>query len=70
MFIKLEVTDGHHQLDPTETKKGAKVQCFPLYSILLATERTQTNYFNLEVSGHEFEILQTIPWHKVDIKVI
>ena len=45
------------------------VQCFPLYSILLAVGRTQVDFFSLDVEGHELRILKTIPWHKVDIKV-
>ena len=45
------------------------VQCFPLYSILLAVGRTTVDFFSLDVEGHELRILQTIPWHKVDIKV-
>lgn len=45
------------------------VQCFPFYSVLLAVNRTQIDFFSLDVEGHELQILQTIPWHKVDIKV-
>lgn len=44
-------------------------QCFPLYSILLAINRTQIDYFSFDVEGYEPAILRTIPWHKVDIKV-
>jgi hypothetical protein len=45
------------------------VQCFPLYSILLAVNRTNIDFFSLDVEGHEAKVLQTIPWHKVNIKV-
>ncbi len=45
------------------------VQCFPLYSILLAIGRTKVDFFGLDVEGSEYKILKTIPWHKVDIKV-
>jgi len=45
------------------------VQCFPLYSILLAVNQTSLDYFSLDVEGHELFVLKTIPWHKVDIKV-
>ena len=45
------------------------VQCFPLYSILLAVGRTTVDIFSLYVEGHELRILQTIPWHKLNIKV-
>lgn len=45
------------------------VQCFSLYSILLAVGRTTVDFFSLDVEGHELRILQTIPWHKLNIKV-
>ena len=45
------------------------VQCFPLYSILLAVGRTRIDYFSLDVEGHELLVLNTIPFDKVDIKV-
>lgn len=50
-------------------QKLAIVQCFPLYSILLAIGRTEIDFFSLDVEGHELKILRTIPWHKITIKV-
>lgn len=47
-----------------------KAQCFPLYSMLIAVGRTQVDYFSLDIEGSELQVLKTIPWHKVDIKVI
>lgn len=55
--------------DHENLKTVYKVQCFPLYSILLAVEKTEIDFFGLDVEGSEFKILRTIPWHKVDIKV-
>jgi hypothetical protein len=46
------------------------LQCFPLYSILLAVGKTKVDYFSLDVEGSETQILKTVPWHRVDIKVI
>ncbi len=46
-----------------------EVQCFPFYSVLLASNRTNVDYFSLDVEGFEIKILKTIPWEKVDIKV-
>ncbi|KAL7640214.1 UNVERIFIED_CONTAM: hypothetical protein RMT77_009628 [Armadillidium vulgare] len=49
-------------------KEGlVEVQCLPIYSILLALNRTTIDYFSLDVEGHELEVLQTIPWNKVNI---
>ena len=46
------------------------IQCFPLYSILLACGRTDIDLFSLDIEGAELDVLKTIPWTKVDIKVI
>ncbi len=46
-----------------------KVQCFPLYSILLALGKTDFDYFSLDVEGSEYKILRTVPWRKVNITV-
>ena len=51
------------------TSEIVQVQCFPLYSILLAVNRTTVDFFSLDVEGSELDVLNTIPWHKVDIKV-
>ena len=51
------------------TTEIVQVQCFPLYSILLAVNRTTVDFFSLDVEGSELDVLNTIPWHKVDIKV-
>ena len=55
----------------TETKSERLfgVQCFPLYSILLAVNRTAIDFISLDVEGHEFKILETVPWHKLEVKV-
>lgn len=45
------------------------VQCFPLYSILLAVNRTQVDYLALDLSGHEYEVIRSIPFAKVNITV-
>lgn len=49
--------------------ESVTIQCFPLYSVLLAVGRTAIDFFSLDVEGHELKILETIPWHKVNIKV-
>lgn len=48
----------------------SQVQCFPLYSILLALGKTRVDYLSLDVEGLELDVLKTIPWTKVDISVI
>ena len=50
--------------------KIKNVQCFPLYSILLALGRTDIDMFSLDIEGAELDVLRTIPWTKVDINVV
>jgi hypothetical protein len=57
------------QIQQKDTENIYKMQCFPLYSILLAIGRTDVDYFGLDVEGAEYNILKTIPWHKVNMKV-
>ena len=45
------------------------VQCFPLYSYLRALNRTKVDYFSLDVEGSELDVLRTIPFEKLDIRV-
>lgn len=46
-----------------------EVQCFQLYSILLALNRTEIDYLSLDVEGAEWSIIQNIPFDKIKIKV-
>ena len=55
---------------PDPSKGGILAQCFPVYSLLLALNRTTVDYFSLDVEGSELQILKTIPFDKVDIKVL
>ncbi len=60
----------NEDFNSNNTENIYKMQCFPLYSILLAIEKTDIDYFSLDVEGSEYKILKTIPWHKVNIKVM
>ncbi|KAK3595730.1 hypothetical protein CHS0354_025354 [Potamilus streckersoni] len=44
-----------------------KVQCFPLYSLLLAMQVNQIDFFTLDVEGEELHVLETIPFDKIYI---
>lgn len=52
------------------TENIVEVQCFPLYSILLALNQTTVDFFSLDVEGDELRVLQTIPFDKIDIKMV
>ena len=57
---------------PEDRKDTYSMQCFPLYSLLLATVGTNTtvNYLSLDIEGAELLVLQTLPWDKLDIEVM
>ncbi|KAK2148652.1 hypothetical protein LSH36_488g06091 [Paralvinella palmiformis] len=50
--------------------RTARIQCFPLYSILAALEIKQVDYFSLDIEGAEIAVLQTIPLNQTIINVI
>lgn len=47
-----------------------EIQCFPLYSILLALNQTTVDFFSLDVEGDELRVLQTIPFDKINIRML
>ncbi|KRG03527.1 uncharacterized protein Dmoj_GI26880 [Drosophila mojavensis] len=49
---------------------NSRVKCFPLYTIMLACERTEYDLLSLGVQGHELDILQTLPFDKIKIDII
>ena len=53
-----------------KTKTSFTIQCLPLYSLLLALGNPTVHWFILDIEGAEFQVLQTIPWHLVDIEMI
>ena len=50
--------------------KEIQVQCFPLYSLLLALNQTRIDFLSLDVEGDEENVLRTIPYKKVDIRMM
>ena len=56
--------------DFTHSKyQNITAQCFTRHSLLLAVGKTELDYFSLDVEGPELEILLTIPFDKIKIKV-
>ncbi|XP_015117741.1 uncharacterized protein LOC107041631 isoform X2 [Diachasma alloeum] len=43
------------------------VQCFPLASYIAALQIKTVDYFSLDIEGHELDVLETIPFDRVDI---
>lgn len=48
------------------TDRSVKMQCLPLYTMLLALGNPTVHYFSLDIEGAEFPVLRTIPWEKVN----
>jgi len=59
-----------HVKDDLVQGTSYNLQCFPLYSLLLAVDNPTINFFSLDIEGAEFLVLQSIPWDKVDIEVM
>ena len=47
-----------------------QVQCFPLFSVLKALDNPQVDYFSLDIEGAEFQVLKTLPWSQVNIRLL
>ena len=45
-------------------------QCFPLYSLHLALNQTRVEFLSLDIEGDELYVLKTIPFDKVDIRMM
>lgn len=46
------------------------VYCLPIFSILQAIGQTTIDFFSLDVEGAEPNVLRSIPFDKLDIKIL
>lgn len=51
-------------------RRTIRLQCFPLYSVLMALGNPTVDLFSLDIEGAEIQVLKTIPWDKVNIRVL
>ena len=56
--------------DTRDSSGGFLLQCLPLYTLIAAVSATTINYLSLDIEGAELQVLQTLPWDKVDIEVM
>ncbi len=47
-----------HKIEPDFERKIIKVQCFPLYSVLLALGNPTVDIFSLDIEGAELQVLR------------
>ncbi|XP_040581290.1 protein Star [Lepeophtheirus salmonis] len=59
-----------NDFDPTVYRRRIRVQCFPLYSIIMALGNPAIHYLSLDIEGAELPVLRTIPFEDVDIKLM
>ncbi|XP_053958471.1 protein Star [Anastrepha ludens] len=57
-------------LDEETSWFNSRIKCFPLFSLMLACNRVEYDLLSLGVHGHELEILETLPFDRVQIEVI
>ena len=70
-FSQSTMKGGMAGIVPEGKEDSYDMQCFPLYSLLMAAAGNVTvNYLSLDLEGGELQVLQTLPWDKVDIEVI
>ena len=65
---KMEIDHVKHE--HLEKNKLTEIQCFTLYSLLLALQQMEIDYFSLDVEGAELYIMETIPFDKLKINVM
>jgi len=51
-------------------RRRVRMQCFPLYSLLMALGNPVIDLFSLDIEGAELQVLKTVPWDKVNIQVL
>ena len=69
-YTLLERQTMNRVVDPGASEESVPVQCLPLYSLLLALGNPTVDYLSLDTEGGELEVLETLPWDKVDIRAI
>ena len=55
---------------PGVSEHSVPVQCLPLYSLMLALGNPTVDFLSLDTEGGELEVLEALPWDKVDIRAI
>ena len=44
-------------------------KCFPVFWIMSALKMFNVDYFSLDIEGPELQVLQSVPWDKVNVTV-
>ena len=67
----MKLTESLSQQAKKDNLQGeSKALCLSFYSVLLAVGNPVVDYLSLDIEGAELPVLKTIPWDRVDIKVL
>jgi len=55
---------------PSAMRSKYPVQCYPLYSLILAMGNPRVDFLSIDIEGAELAVLNTIPWDKVQIELV
>ena len=58
---------GSSQFKNAPVATVVDVHCLPLFTLLAALDFPTVDFFSLDVEGAELGILESIPWHQVNI---
>jgi len=71
VIFKQDFNIGKIESNIKKERKGyVRVQCFPFFSLVSAVNITHVDYFSLDVEGSELQVLKTIPFESIMIKVL
>lgn len=65
----LRITDVEEMKMMNEKSKRFVIHCMPLMAIIWSLDMTTIDFFSLDAKGSEFEILRTIAFERILIKV-
>ena len=68
-FIFTGEAKGKISIEMEANASLIKAVCLPFISMLYAIGNPAVDYFSLDIEGVELDVLKTIPWDTVDIKV-
>ena len=68
--INTYITYLNDELSESSERAYTKAQCFPLISHLLALNVTLIDFLSLDIQGHEWSVLQTLPLDRLRVRSI
>ena len=55
---------------PSHMRDKYPVECFPLYSLILALGNPRIDFLSIDIEGAELGVLNTVPWDLVEIELV